>query len=141
MSARLKSLVDKYLDEGIDKATYLNKKAQIETELKELDRQITKLSRAELTNYTKLEAGLELAKNLYLIYSGSKYPQKMQFVRFITSNLEVDGKTASFSLRNPFSWLTKTPPLGQRHAWLRIADLLRTYDWDSVQFDFDMLKV
>ena len=99
---RLERLTDCYIDGGLDKETFENRKAKLLIEKKEqqeAQRQVLDGENRFLKRFSKF---LELAKSLTQTYEIGISEEKRELVEIVTSNLAISEKRLMISMRSPF---------------------------------------
>ena len=74
------------------------------------------------------QAVLNLAQQAKEIFLSSNINEKQQLLKFVFSNLRMDGEKLDLELKEPFSVFAK---MGDQPEWLPEQDYLRTFVYDS----------
>lgn len=85
--------------------------------LDELEVQIAKHDRADVSYYDFGVKILELAKNANYLYKMANPEEKQELLRFLLSNSTLKDGKPDFSLKQPFSAIAKRSPFRERSAW------------------------
>ena len=110
---RIDRLIDCIADEKDDslREDYKNRIARLKTQQQELKSNLT-----EIKNVSTEESKLTLSKILTLlkhakdIFNGSNLEEKSEFLKIISSNFSLKGKTVSFFYKNLIQLLSKSDP-------------------------------
>lgn len=105
---RLDNAVNMLLDGVIDEDVYRTKKAQFESEIAELQAELSKYSDNDDKFIKIVENVIEVAGNIGNLLKSSKTDQKRAILKLILSNSTIDDKKAWFSLKKPFDLLLKS---------------------------------
>ncbi len=108
-TSRLEKLADAYMDGVFDREIYaikknslINEKADIVSELNELDQDTEQIT-------LKLRNFLELAKSAYLSYESADDEKKRDLIKTVTSNLVATDKKLIVKLNSPFDLVADRP--------------------------------
>ena len=103
IQSRLSKLVDMHLDGGLDAETY---KIKLE-EYKKRQREITLEMQAHVDSdencLITIKTILDLAKHAVEIFESSNLDEKQRLLRFVYSNLKLDGENLHIQMKEPFS--------------------------------------
>lgn len=115
---RLDNAVNLLLDGIISKELYESKKIQLNTEIAEIESELSKCSDNFADFGNVLDNIIEIAGNVSNVLKSSKVDQKRAILNLILSNSTIDDKKAWISLKKPFdllknsngclSWLGRT---------------------------------
>ena len=115
--SRLDRLTDAYVDNVIEKETYLRRKESLLHETKAIEKEIDEIGSREDFIGEKATERLELLKSLYLSYIKGSTDQKREIIEKLCSNRQTSGKNVYIELKSPFKELSKflewnhgTPP-------------------------------
>ncbi|MBK9214666.1 MAG: hypothetical protein IPM59_03565 [Chloracidobacterium sp.] len=105
----MEKLADAYMDGVFDREIYaikknslINEKADIVSELNELDQDTEQIT-------LKLRNFLELAKSAYLSYESADDEKKRDLIKTVTSNLVATDKKLIVKLNSPFDLVADRP--------------------------------
>jgi DNA invertase Pin-like site-specific DNA recombinase len=106
--SRKKSLTEKYIDESIDRETYLTHKAELETKEAKCRTELGKID-SKLSSWKETtEMALTLIKNCYGAYQAANYDQKIALAHTIFERLTIkDRQIIEAKLKEPFNYLLK----------------------------------
>lgn len=116
---RLLKLIDMHIDGDIDSDSYHAKLEEYKKRQRSLKNQMRKDINGDEKCLIKAKTVLDLAKGAREIFMSSKLKEKQQLLNFVFSNLKLDGKRLSVTLREPFSTLIA---VSHQAANLRILD-------------------
>jgi site-specific DNA recombinase len=102
IKTRLSNLTDAFIDGSVEKEVYLEKKNRLIFDQQAAKEQLTSLDEIGQQAIRKVEQFLELANSAYLTYKMTIPEERRDFVKVISSNLIVTGKTVSIKLHFPF---------------------------------------
>ena len=119
IQARLSKLIDLHLDGELDSDTYHSKLEEYKKRQREITLEMKAHVNADEACLITAKTVLDLAKRAKEIFMSSKLPEKQQLLNFVFSNLKLDGKELSVTLREPFSTLTA---MSHQPANLRVQD-------------------
>jgi len=102
IKTRLSNLTDAFIDGSVDKEVYLEKKNRLIFEEQAAKEQLTSLDEVGQQAIHKVEQFLELANNAYSTYEMATVEERRDFVKIVSSNLVVMGKSVSIKLHFPF---------------------------------------
>ncbi|GMU18906.1 MAG: hypothetical protein AMXMBFR12_00980 [Candidatus Babeliales bacterium] len=125
IQSRISKLVDVHLDGGIDAETY---KVKLE-EYKKRQREITLEMQAHVDSdescLITIKTVLDLAKHAREIFESSNFEEKQRLLKFVHSNLKLDGENLLVELQEPFSIIAKNSDqpvwLGRKDSNLRMS--------------------
>jgi DNA invertase Pin-like site-specific DNA recombinase len=104
---KLDRLTDCYLEDGLDKSTYSQRKEQLLSELKAKEVAQRDLNAKKELVFRKAKYFLELSESLVNSYKMGFLEEKRRFVEIVTSNLSLEGKKLIISMQSPFFELSK----------------------------------
>jgi site-specific DNA recombinase len=104
---RLDRLTDAYVDNLIDRETYLQRKESVLNELKQIEEEMNELEADEDVFEIKVTEKLELLNSLYQSYKMATVDKKRELIEKISSNRIIDGKNVSIELKSPFKELSE----------------------------------
>jgi DNA invertase Pin-like site-specific DNA recombinase len=120
ISNKLERLTDAYIESIIDKETFDRKKEIFMLDMKALSHKSTEFSIQKEAIFKKAKNFLEHIKSIKLTYLSGIDDEKRRFLKTITSNLVIQGKTITIAMKNPFNHLVKRPHLSTcAHEWNR----------------------
>ncbi|MBL7789369.1 MAG: recombinase family protein [Chitinophagales bacterium] len=90
------------IDGTIDQETYQKERNNILTEIQLLDEQEVNISAQSGTYHEEVLKILEQAKTPYYIYENAIIEDKREMLKYITSNLVLEGKKLVFTMVSPF---------------------------------------
>ncbi len=100
-------LFDFYLDGNIDKPTYENKKAEIENERKEFEKQSENLVEIDSNIKNTIENIVLIAANASILMKSGTTHQKRELLGLIFKECYLEGKKLVYTLQRPFDKLLK----------------------------------
>lgn len=100
LNAQAERLLEAYMDGVIEKNLYEQKKVDIETKRREIERRLNNSTPIAQQSIRSLENFLELAGNAYLLYKTASKEQKRELLENLTSNRVVNAKNIGITL-NP----------------------------------------
>ncbi len=106
---RLARVTDAYIDGGIDKAILEERRARLHLDEAEIKRRIAALEAGEAVALSRLEEFLELTQSASNVYKMAIPIEKREFVRKLTSNLEVDHENVDVALKTTVQTLANRP--------------------------------
>jgi site-specific DNA recombinase len=109
---KLERLTDCYVEGGLDKETYEQRKEILLVESKTKQFAEREINHSKEKLFQKVRKFLELGKDLIKSYETGNLQEQREFVQIATSNLVVEGKKLMISMRSPFL------ELSQRHHLL-----------------------
>ena len=104
---RLDRLVDMYLSEDIDKATYDKKKIELTREISLLENQIANFNNNSEDVHISMKHLLEVASRIYELYMSSEIDRKRKILKLVFPNFWLDGRNLSYELKKPFDEFIK----------------------------------
>jgi hypothetical protein len=107
--------LDLYIDGNLSKNDYELKKAEIETESKNLNILLEKRSKIDGDISKMAESVINITVNAGKIFESSKAEQKQRFLSLLVSNCTMDNKKLRFSLNFPFAHMQEMAKIGK---WL-----------------------
>ena len=118
INLRLQKLLDSFLDEIIDRETYVAEKAKLMSQKKSLQEQSTALLTGRADWLEPFQNWILTAKNAgEIAVSGSPQERKVLAQKVFGSNLVLDCKKARGSCVKPWSLLVETSPCGGVVGW------------------------
>ena len=108
LRTRLTRLTDIYVDGGIERKLFEDRKLALCMEQRLLKEQLDRASSDETIIARRVDEYLELLTTLRLTYQSAVDSEKAQFIRTITSNLRLHRKDLVVELRSPFLELATT---------------------------------
>ncbi len=111
LSNRLARLTDIYVDGGIERQLFDERKLALLMERKELEDEQARISAQGRTFEQDIRKYLELLKDLNLSYELANVAERREMIRAITSNFRADGENAVIELRSPFREIAKLTPV------------------------------
>ena len=99
---RLERLTDCYVEGGLDKETYEQRKITLLHESKTTEAAQKKLLAGNSTALKKTRRFFELSKNLIESHKTSNITEQREMIETVTSNLTVSGKNLIVAMRSPF---------------------------------------
>ena len=100
--SRLSKLIDMHLDGAIDSETHHQKLEEYKKRQREITSEMKAHVNADETYLITAKTVLDLAKRAKELFMSSKLIGKQQLLNFVFSNLKLDGKKLSVTLREPF---------------------------------------
>lgn len=101
---RLARLTDAYIDGGIEKEIFEERKTALLMERKEIEEQ---LSHPNVRLPDRVSQFLELAGDAYFLYEKGLPDEKRDLLQIVTSNRTVTGKSVELTLSEPFDAVAK----------------------------------
>ncbi len=95
-------LLDLFLDGGIPKSEYDDTNKKLDSELLDIDARKQDLQADIRGFYDNLSKCLKIADFSHFLIKSSRFSQKRQLLKLLTSNFFVDGKNVVISIRKPF---------------------------------------
>jgi DNA invertase Pin-like site-specific DNA recombinase len=99
---KIERLTDCYVDEGLEKDVFLNRKEMLLTELKGKESTKNDLHRGKEKIFQKVKNFLEFSKSLKKSYENGNSDEQRQLAQITTSNLVIEGKKLMISMASPF---------------------------------------
>ncbi len=122
-------LVDAYLDNALDKATYSQRKTTLELQRLHIEEQLRSLQADRKIVVAETESAFFLATNIVVLYKKSTLEERRELIQMITSNRLVERKDIDFTIREAFQALKEYPktPYGgpDTHTARSIRELYR----------------
>lgn len=135
---RLSKLVDMHLDGTVDAETYKNKTAEYKNRQREITSEMQNQVELDETHLITIHKVLRLAKFSREIFESSNLEEKQQLLRFVYSNLKLDGETLHAELKEPFFSMQK---IGEQPIWLEELVTLRTFNWKSMEPSLALMNI
>lgn len=107
IAQKLERLTDCYLEGGLDKDTYADRKGKLLIESKTKEAVERDLLQNKGGILKKIEKFFELGKDLIKSYENGIFEEKVDLLKIATSNLVVEGKKLVITMRSPFLELSK----------------------------------
>ena len=104
---KLERLTDCYVEGGLDKETFEQRKEKLLFESKNSKIAEMKIQQEQDKTLVRVKKFLELAKDLKKSYEMEIFEEQREFVESVTSNLEVSGRNLIISMKSPFDELSK----------------------------------
>ena len=104
---KLERLTDCYVEGGLDKETFEQRKAQLLIEFKTKEIAEKELIAGKSGIIRKAQKFLELVKDLTNSYKNGILAEQRELVEIVTSNLLVEGKKLVIAMRSPFLELSQ----------------------------------
>jgi site-specific DNA recombinase len=129
LDQKLDRLLDFYLEEGLDKETYERRKEKLLFESKTKEAAENELRTEDGKIYIRVRNFLELSMNLIKSYKNGILEERKDLVHIVTSNLTVEGKKLTISMRSPFLEVAERFDLcfGEPIVWLSELACQRVY--------------
>ena len=127
-----------HLDGVLDATTYHTKVDEYKMRQRGITAEMKAHVNADETCLITATTVLDLAKRAKELFLNSKRPEKQQLLNFVFSNLKLDGKKLSATLREPFSTLLA---VSHQPANLQLLGTLRTFDWLALSQEVQSLKL
>lgn len=122
LSNRQQKAYDTLMDGGITLDKYNENNARYEAELAEIQRKEERLDNADQHFYITVGYLLSLFEHAEQLFEVAETDEKKQIIGLILSNLKLDGKKLTFTLKKPFNSLLSQP---KGLLWLALQDLIR----------------
>jgi site-specific DNA recombinase len=113
IQSRLSKLIDMHLDGDMDSDTYHTKLDEYKKRQREITSEMKAHVNADETCLLTAKTVLDLAKKAKELFMSSKLEEKQQLLNFVFSNLKLDGKRLSVTLREPFSTILAVSHINQ----------------------------
>ena len=81
---------------------------------------------------------IKIADSCYFLIKSSRFSQKRQIIKLLTSNCLVDGKNVVITIKKPFAQMLETKGC---LSWLAFIDELRTKNAEVVLYLTEELKL
>jgi DNA invertase Pin-like site-specific DNA recombinase len=120
-------LVDSYLDGILDKEEFVERKAELITDERELKDRIGGLDKNWADIPTRFDEFLELANSAYLSFNSAPVDLMREMLNIVTSNFTANGKSVSIKLENTFELLAARPPFPGGRAHPNMARTVSAY--------------
>lgn len=99
---RLSKYADAFVDEMLDRETYLEKKSKLIMEQRELEESLRRSEHYDGKAIERAEQFLELINNACLSYKLASLEERRDLIQTVTSNFSAKGKLVSIKLNYPF---------------------------------------
>lgn len=119
IQGRVSKLIDMHLDGSIDSESYQTKLQEYKQRQREITSEMQDHVNMDETCLLTAKAVLDLARRANDIFMSSKFDEKQQFLRFVFSNLKLDGENLLIELKKPFSTMLK---MADQPTWLGRKD-------------------
>ena len=119
LSNRQQNAYDKLMDGSITLDLYDENNARYQDELAEIQRREERLDNADQHFYVTIGYLLSIFEHAEKLFEVAEIDEKKQIIGLILSNLELDGKKLTFTLKKPFDTLLSQP---KSLLWLRRSD-------------------
>ena len=106
---RLTRLTDVYIEGGIDRDTFEERKLALLVERRKLEDERARLTGDSASDVHRLHTVVELLKTLKLSYEMGNHEEKREILATVSSNFMLDRKYAVVELRSPFAELANLP--------------------------------
>ena len=117
------TLITENDDIRITQDEYTEKIRPIKQQVKNLQLQIQQFDDADEKFVITVQYLLELCSRAYEVFESSKVEQQRQLLKFVFSNLYLDGKKLHYDLNKPFDAIMQ---LSKCSKWYTLVDILRT---------------
>ena len=124
LTRRIARLTDVYVEGGLDKPLFEERKEALLVERLDMEERIRGLENGTGVGKDKLRLFLELAGNAYLSYKTAPLSLKREIIENVTSNRIVYGKNVLVKLNLPYSELAERPKFVNGRAY---RDTARTF--------------
>ena len=114
IKGRLDKLLDVYIEGGINKSTYADKSKELELEKETINSEIVKHKNADKAYFEQIENFVEVAHRASDLFASSKPELKRELLKFVVSNLSLNGKKVVATYRTPFNLLVE---YGKNENW------------------------
>jgi DNA invertase Pin-like site-specific DNA recombinase len=98
-------LLDFYLENLIDKEEYEKRKKKLLVEKCDIKQKKDSFTKSGEQIFNQIEKFLELCKQPYIFYKNAILEEKREYLKKLTSNLTVSGRSVMFSMLSPFQEL------------------------------------
>ena len=122
-------LLDLYLSRGIEEDEYKRVTTELDDELTAITNRRLNLDDSISTFYDNLARMIKIADSCYFLIKSSRFSQKRQIIKLLTSNCLVDEKNVVITIKKPFAQMLETKGC---LSWLAIIDRLRTETYEDV---------
>jgi DNA invertase Pin-like site-specific DNA recombinase len=102
INARISRLMDGYIDQAFDRASFEEKNRSLLIQRRSAEEQRDRLSNEKSNIAEDLQKFLELAKTLSLTYETANQSERRELLKIATSNFFADGKNVVVELFSPF---------------------------------------
>lgn len=113
---RISNMYDDKLDGSITESEYTERKNKYTDTIKELQRKIEQLNKADEEYYMLADTILSLSQRAGVLFESSELEQKRQIINLTLQNLTLTGEKLSYDLIKPFDVILKS---NDNHIWLR----------------------
>lgn len=117
LKKRMDVMYEDRLDRKITESFYDQKFAEYTKQLQDIESKITKHNRADVSYYEFGRKILELAENAENLMKQANPDERRKLTQFLLSNSVLKDGEPVFSLKKPFSAITKRAPCRTRSAW------------------------
>lgn len=125
IQGRISKLIDMHLDGAVDTGTYRTKLEEYKTRQRELTSEMQAYVDIDETCVITAGTVLNLAKHAKKIFESSNTHEKQQLLKFVYSNLKLDGEKLHLEVKEPLLYIQKGPHqltwLGRKDSNLRMA--------------------
>ena len=101
-------LLDLYLSRGIEEDEYKRVTTELDDELTAITSRRLNLDNSISTFYDNLARIVKIADSCYFLIKSSRFSQKRQIIKLLTSNCLVDGKNVVITIKKPFAQMLET---------------------------------
>ena len=119
IQGRISRLIDMHLDGQMDTETYQTKLREYKQRQNEIAMELQSYKPVDESTLITINTVLHLARNAKDIYESSNLDKKQLFLRFIFSNLQLDGENLHLELKEPFFSMQK---MSDEPEWLGRKD-------------------
>ena len=112
-------LMDLYLEQGIDKKEYEEKNQELDNNIANVRYRKSNLDTDIDQYYKNMKVCIKIADFSHFLMNSSRFCQKSQLLKILTSNFFVEGKNVVISMKKPFSTLCQK---GSCPTWLGQLD-------------------
>lgn len=113
---RISNMYEDKLDGSITESDYTEKKNRYTDNIKELQRKIEQLNKADEEYYLLADTILSLSQRAGELFESSELEQKREIINLTLQNLVLNGEKLSYDLIKPFDTILKS---NDSHIWLR----------------------
>lgn len=113
---RISNMYEDKLDGSITESDYTEKKNRYTDNIKELQRKIEQLNKADEEYYLLADTILSLSQRAGELFESSELEQKREIINLTLQNLVLNGEKLSYDLTKPFDTILKS---NDSHIWLR----------------------
>ena len=101
-------LLDLYLSRGIEEGEYKRVTTELDNEQSTISNRRLNLDDSISTFYDNLARMIKIADSCYFLIKSSRFSQKRQIIKLLTSNCLVDGKNVVITIKKPFAQMLET---------------------------------